>query len=176
MWSYDVDVAGAPAVVLTAPTTAGVVTIACRAGEVALQWTTADCDEVAASMRLDPPASWIVPSADTALRLGLPAVLAKLNDRRASGRAALAATSSPAGRRAAAASVARAYARAARAAAPLAAPADADVPRRLNRLSRRYVALARASASRDAPQARRAGAAIVRDEQRLQRRLGAPGT
>jgi hypothetical protein len=172
MWGYDLRLPrGRAAAVLTAPTTAGVVTIACQAEAAMLDWAAEDCDEIAARLRLQPPAAWIALRPDTALRLGLPPIVRQLNQRREAARAALGRTTSPEPRRAAAASLGDAYAEAARTITPLVDGTRRDLPRRLARISRAYDALGAASARRRPVRARRAGAAIARGERHLQRTL-----
>lgn len=173
MWAYDAASSdGATATVIAAPSTAGIVTVGCLSPLAAAG---ADCRSAAARISLQAGEAWLDPAPDTALRLGLPSIVAALDRTRRTAREQLAATRDPRARRAAAAVLAAAYARAGRATRPLAAPAFAALPRVLGELAADHTALGAASAARDPRGARRAGQRIDRGERRLQRLLGRLG-
>jgi hypothetical protein len=166
-WAYDTARPdGVTETVIVAPTTAGIVTLACISQVSA---AAADCRTAAGSVRVGPRVAWLDPGRATALRLRLPQIVSALDRERVAARARLAATSDPGRRGAAAASLATAYASAARATAPLAGPSHAELPRLLEDLAASYTALGRASAARAPRAARRAARRIERGESRLQR-------
>jgi hypothetical protein len=157
--------------VYAVPTTAGVASIACVSGSsVALAH---ECD--AAIEGVDIGRAAPVPAdGRAAFAIGLPAVVARLNDARASGRRELARQSTPRGRARVARRLANAYRGAARRLAPLAGdePSTTVIVRLLTTLRRDHRLLARASARRRPFYARRAGARIRAAEARLADELG----
>jgi hypothetical protein len=119
-----------------------------------------------AALQIDDAAE-LMPAPETAARIALPAVIAKLNRQRGSGRRALGATRSPRRRAEAARRLALAYRSAAERLRPLAAGDARCLIAALGGLARDHRELAAASRRRDVRTARRAGAAIEREERRL---------
>jgi hypothetical protein len=163
-WAYELP-GPVPVAAVVSPTTAGVVTLACTGAAGAVP--AMDACETAARAVVLVGAAPLEPRPETAAATALPRMIARLNGRRRTARAALAATRSPQRRARAARSVATAYGAAARRIAPLAAGDAAAVRRTLAALAGRYRALAAASAARLPTETRRAGSAIRRGERRL---------
>ena len=167
-WRYDLPgaQAGSRIAAFALPTTGGVVTIACAAPEARLERAAETCERAVATIRLK-GARALPPAPETAAAILLPDVAERLNAVRRSARRRLAATRSPGARSAAALRLAGAYATAARSLAPVAGGDARAVAATLARLGRDHRRLAAASRTRRAAAARRAGARIVRREQRL---------
>lgn len=171
-WRYELPARarGDRVAALVLPTTDGVITVACAAAAGAFAAARRECAEAMAALRLEGAAA-LPPAPYAAARIALPAVMARLNADRRAGRRALARTRSPARRQAAALGVARAYRRAAATLRPLAGGRAVPLVGSLRALDGAYLALARASASQNAPAARRAGVRIRGNERLLARRL-----
>ncbi len=166
-WRYAAvldDVPGQRLDLFVAPTTAGTVTLACRAPTRARE----ACRSALAGLRLA-GASALPLGPDAALREGLPAAVRGLNRRRAPARAALARarTSQAAGR--AADRLAAAYALAVRTLAPLAPPGGEGTAllTPFGRLAFGYGALGKALRAHDDAAVRRTGRAIASAEAAL---------
>jgi hypothetical protein len=114
-----------------------------------------------------------VPAPETAAAIVLPDTIARLNRSRSLERRRFAATLSPVGRSEAARRLARGYADAASRLSPLAAGDALRLTAALDALAGRHRALADASRRRDAGASERVGAAIQRDERRLDSLLAA---
>ena len=163
-WRYELSSPGASdrMTVIVAPSTGGVVTLACLApGD-----TSNACADAARTLALDRGA-WLRAGPEAAAQIALPAVLGRLNARRRAARTELAEAQRPAGRRRAALQLATAYGAAAGALAPVAAGRAAGLPPLLRALAADHRLLARAHAGGKRAPALRAGAAIERREQRL---------
>jgi hypothetical protein len=173
-WRYDLPGSrpGTRLVAMVLPTTGGVVTIACQPGIGPTGGAGRQCERAIRSVQLK-DATFLPPAPETAARIALPAIAARLNRDRRSGRRALAATRSPQGRSAAALALGRSYAAAAGRLRPLAAGDALRATATLDALAREHGALASASRRRDARAARAAGASIARDERRLAALLAA---
>jgi hypothetical protein len=167
-WRYDLGELrpGTRVVAFALPTTGGVVTIACASPAPALDSAAAECEQAVRAVQLD-GASALAPEPETAAAIVLPDTIAELNRHRRSERRRLAATRSPRRRSAAALRLARGYAAAAAQLRPLAAGDGLRLTETLRTLAGEHRALATASRRRDAVAARRAGAAIERDERRV---------
>jgi hypothetical protein len=167
-WRYDLPGAraGTQVVALALPTTGGVVTIACSSSATEIGRVGQECERAAQALQLD-GASALAPAPDTAAKILLPSAATLLNRRRILERRKLAATRSPLRRSGAARRLARAYADAAARLRPVAAGDAARLTATLDALAQQHRALASASLRRDPGAARRAGAAIARDERRL---------
>ena len=163
-WRYELSVPGETErmTVVAAPSTAGVVTLACLAPGDAGE----TCARAASTLTLA-RGGWLPAAPEAAARIALPAVLERLNARRRESRAALADAGNPEGRSRAARRLATAYGAAARTLAPVAAGRAARLPALLRALAADHEALARAHARGRRVAAIRAGAAIGRREQRL---------
>ena len=148
--------------VIVAPSTGGVVTLACLAPGDASN----ACADAARTLALD-RGEWLRAGPEAAAQIALPAVLGRLNARRRAARAELAEAQRPAARRRAALQLAAAYGAAAGALAPVAAGRAAGLPPLLRALAADHRLLARAHAGGKRAPALRAGAAIERREQRL---------
>ena len=171
-WRYELSSPGTSdrMTVVVAPSTLGVVTLACLAPGDA----SARCARAASTLALARGA-WLRAAPEAAARIALPATLARLNARRRAARAALADARRAQGRRRAARGLATAYGEAARALAPVAAGSAGRLPAMLRALAADHRALARAHASGRRAAAIRAGAAIDRREQRLAAQLEVVG-
>jgi hypothetical protein len=172
VWRYDLagPDPGTSVAALVLPTTRGVVTVACAARDAEMDAAAADCEQAMGSLRLNGAAALDVrPS--TAAAIALRDTMPALNRRRRVERSRLAAARTPAARSAAALRLAESHAAAAARLRPLAAGAGRRVVTVLATLARDHRALAAASRRRDARAAQAAGAAIRRDEQRLERAL-----
>ena len=180
VWGYVLpgEAGGRRAVALALPTTRGVVTIACETEPAELRLGLRECTDAMSAVHLDGAAA-LRAAPEAAVRIVLPVTIARLNAERRAGRRSLAATRSPALRRAAALRVARAYDRAAGRLRPLAAGRARRLVATLGALMRKYRNLGAASARRQPRAARRSGARILRSERRLGRRIvrvaGSPG-
>jgi hypothetical protein len=157
------------------PTTRGVVTIACQADAASIAGARLDCDGAMGALRLE-GASELAPTPETAARIVLPDVVARLNRQRHSGRRALRATESPRRRGGAARRLADAYLDAAGRLRPLAAGDARRLTVALADLAHHHLELAAASRRRDVRMARRAGSSIERGERRLAPLLAAATT
>jgi hypothetical protein len=168
VWRYDLLRAqdGLRLFALVLPTTGGVVTIACASRLAAARAAASGCERAAQAVQLEGAAA-LAPAPETAAAIVLPSAAARLNRSRVAERRRLAATRSPRLRAAAAGRLARAYADAARRLRPVAAGDAARMVRTLTALSGRHRALATATRRRYPAPARRAGAAIRREERRL---------
>jgi len=158
---------------LVLPTTLGVVSIVCVADKVLSPFEAADCEAALAALELARGAAPLRPVPELAVRLTAGPAIARLDKERSVARRALASARSPVRREALASRIAAAYATAAQRLGPLARGAARPLPRALGELARKHRALARASARRDAPSARRAGRAIDRGERALAAQLAA---
>ena len=168
-WRYELP---GLVVALALPTTGGVVTIACGATPDAIAASRTECERAMQSVGLH-GASALVPAPETAAAIVLPDTIARLNRSRSLERRRFAATLSPVGRSEAARRLARGYADAASRLSPLAAGDALRLTAALDALARRHRELAAASRRRDAPASERVGAAIQRDERRLDSLLAA---
>jgi hypothetical protein len=173
-WAYHLSGldGGTSITALVLATTRGVATVACLADAAISPFEAIDCEEALAALDLAGAAP-IRPTPETAARLVAGPAIARLDQRRTSGRRALASARTPPGREQAAMRIAEGYATAAGRLAPLARGAARRLPPALDALARDYRALARASARSDLTAARRAGRAIGRRERELQARLDA---
>ena len=158
---------------LVLPTTLGVVSIVCVADKVLSPFDAADCEAALAALELARGAAPLRPVPELAVRLTAGPAIARLDKERSAARRALASARSPVRREALASRIAAAYATAAQRLGPLARGAARPLPRALGELAREHRALARATARRDAPSARRAGRAIDRGERALAAQLAA---
>jgi hypothetical protein len=174
VWHYELPGTdqGTRVMALVLPTTRGVVTVACAAGDGEMYAAAAECEEAMASLRLEGAVA-VDAGPATAAAIVLRDTIPALNRSRRADRRRLADARSPAARSAAALRLAESYAAAAARLRPVAAGAGKRVAATLAQLARDHRALAAASRRRDARAARAAGAAIVRDEQRLARALAA---
>jgi hypothetical protein len=157
--------------VYAVPTSAGVASIACVSGSsVALAH---ECDAAIDGVDIGRAAP-IPADGRAAFAIGLPAVVARLNDARATGRRELARQSTPGGRARVSRSLAGSYRSAALRLTPLAGdePSTTAIVRLLYRLRRDHRLLARASARRRPTYAARAGARIRAAESELADELG----
>jgi hypothetical protein len=148
--------------VVTAPTTSGVVTFACWTRPGGEYIGEQDCDDASRGLRVAAGEA-LPPAPDVAARIALPAVVDRLDARRAAGRRALAR-----GRFSAAGDVAAAYADAAAALRPLAGGRALALTRRLGATAGAYSELERAHAQQSRGKAVRAAGRITRGEARLQ--------
>jgi hypothetical protein len=167
-WRYEIP-GSRPStrlVALALPTSGGVVTIACQADAASIGRAGEECEGAMGGLRLDRAAE-LTPAPETAVRIVLPATVARLNRQRRSGRRALAATRSPHGRSEAARRLARAYVTFADRLRPLAAGEARRLMVAGAELAHAHRALAIASRRRDARSAERAGKAIETGERRL---------
>ena len=174
-WRYDVAAADEPGRVnlVVLPATTGVVTLGCHSPPGGAAWSNDECVDAAQTVELR-EGSWIAPGPEAAVRIALPAEIARLNRGRGQGRRALTTAGSAQARADAARSVARAYAGTASALRPLAGEgAPAALVGLLDRLAGDHRRLATAHANRYRALAVRAGAAIERDEARLGRLIAA---
>jgi hypothetical protein len=168
-WTYGpVDVGRLTAQVTVAPTTRGVLGVACTAP--AGTWNVArDCHAGLDAVRLDAGIRPLRPAPDLAFRQALPAVVAGLDAWRVSGRAALRRRAS---RRGAARRLARAHAAAAARLAPLATPGPSTaLVSALQRDAGAYRAFGRATRGRPSRAGARARARVAATEAALRRAL-----
>ena len=173
VWFYDaLGRARSRIAALALPTTQGVVTVACMAGEDYALLTPIECKDTAAALELHRAAP-LRPTPETAAYLVAGPTIARLDHVRSVARRALASTRSPVRRAREARRIALAYAAAARRLKPLARGAAVALPRSLAALARHHRSLAAASATRDALNAARASRAIDRGERRLASQLRA---
>ena len=169
-WRYEFTSPGDPGrlSLLVMPATTGVVTLACLSSDAPGSTASGECVDAARTVELRRGA-WMTPGPEAAMRIALPAALARLDRDRRTGRRALAAAGSRGARVRASRSVARAYATAA-ALRPLAGNRRAAaLVAVLGRLHRDYSRLATAHAQRYPRLAVRSGARIGRRESRLER-------
>jgi hypothetical protein len=166
VWRYEIPQPRTPLIALVLPTTGGVVTIACLADSVEAGGAAQECEAAMRGLQLK-GASALPLARATAARIALPVAIARLNNKRARGRRALAASRSQRSRSEAAGLLAGAYGAAAARLRPLAAGDARALTAVLEQLAGRHRALAAASARRDARAAARANAAIRRGERRL---------
>jgi hypothetical protein len=167
-WRYGpVEVGRTMAQVTVAPTTAGTLAVACTAP--AATWNVArDCDAGIETVRLT-GARALRPAPDLAFRRALPPVLADLDSRRVSGRAALRRRAT---RRAAARELALAHDAAAAKLSELAVPGPpATLVKALRRDARTYRTFGRATRGRPSHAGARARARVAAAEAALGRAL-----
>jgi hypothetical protein len=177
VWRYDLGLAPKTGAVevLVLPTTSDVLTVTCLS-DPSLQLAGQECKDTMSRLQLTGAAP-LVPRAETAALMTLPKVLEQLNATRKRERANLAATRTPEARSATAQRLAAAWRRAGKRLAPMLAGAATELAPLTASLQSSYLGLADASRRRDRAAATRAGAAIKRDEERVQaliKRLTAP--
>jgi len=169
-FEFVADTQGTRLEIAVGAATSGVVTLVCRLPPGAGRLGSEDCDELTQNLRLR-EGGWLEPGPETATRMVLPGVIARLAERRREGRQALATAGGVGARVRAAQDVAAAYAIASTTLRRFAAGRAEPLPRRLAALAAHHRALGRAYARPDRRAALRAGAAIAGDEARVDRAL-----